>query len=70
MSTEDIEEWLDTWVEDHLAHGAHDLDAAVALCLKEAEAIGLSAEALIRAARGDLAAFLAEEGEAIRQAGV
>ncbi|GBQ12978.1 hypothetical protein [Swaminathania salitolerans] len=68
MRAEDIEEWLDSWVETHYA-ALTDRDEAARLCLDAASRDDIPERGLLAAAGGDLAAYLEEEAEAIRQSG-
>jgi len=70
VSPEDIDEWLDSWIEAHLAHDSDaghdgDMDAFAALCRRDAALAGISERGLMAASGGDLAAYLAEEAEAL-----
>lgn len=67
LSPDDLDEWLDSWVEANLTVGDAPIEALADQCLIEAQAAGITQEALRRAVGGDLAAFLAEERDAIRE---
>lgn len=69
MTPEDVGEWLDRWVEDHLAVGSFDPQIAAALCRTQALEAGISDAQLTEAVQGDLAAFLAEEQADIQAPG-
>ncbi|GBQ61616.1 hypothetical protein AA103196_0085 [Ameyamaea chiangmaiensis NBRC 103196] len=69
MTPDDIDEWLECWVEDHLAGHANagdpTIDALVARCIADAAHAGIGEAALRSACGGDLRAFLADEHDAI-----
>jgi len=67
MNAEDIDEWLDDWIETHLVHAAGDADfvALTERCRADAAADGIGERALMAACGGDLAAWLAEEAGSI-----
>lgn len=67
MTTEDIDEWLDSWIETHHAHWDSP-EKAVGFCIAAAAEAGISESDLSAAAGGDLALYLQEEGEAITEA--
>jgi len=64
MTSEDIDEWLDSWIEAHHVQWGTPEEAAKA-CLLAATLDGISERDLSAAAGGDLVGFLREEGEAI-----
>ncbi|AQS87566.1 hypothetical protein AA101099_2804 [Neoasaia chiangmaiensis NBRC 101099] len=68
MTAEDVEEWLDNWIENELVAPGVDIPGAVQACRTAAQAAGISDAALTRAAGGDLHAHLAEEHAAISNA--
>ncbi|GAB6854971.1 hypothetical protein [Asaia astilbis] len=67
MTSEDVDEWLDSWVEAHYQNWDTPENAAKA-CLAEAASAGISERDLNAAASGDLAAYLQEEAAAIAEA--
>ena len=67
MTGEDIDEWLDSWIEAHHQNWGEP-SQAVAACLADAEKSGINPRDLNDAANGDLATYLQEEAEAIAEA--
>ncbi|AOX17342.1 hypothetical protein [Kozakia baliensis] len=67
MNAEDIDEWLDSWIEDNYER-FEDPNQAVSLCLKDASATGIAEADVVDAAGGDLAAHLIAESMAIAEA--
>ncbi|GBQ95723.1 hypothetical protein ACFFGF_05645 [Asaia lannensis] len=67
MTSEDIDEWLDSWIEMHHAHWGSP-EKAAGLCIAAAAEAGISERDLNAASGGDLALYLQEEGEAIAEA--
>ncbi|GBR03394.1 hypothetical protein HW511_08225 [Asaia siamensis] len=67
MTSEDIDEWLDSWVETHHQHWGTPEQAAQA-CVAAAGEAGISERDLNSATGGDLAAYLEEEAAAIAEA--
>jgi len=67
MTGEDIDEWLDSWVENHHLSWGTPRQAAQS-CLAEAARAGISERDLNAATGGDLVAYLEEEAAAIAEA--
>lgn len=67
MVGEDIDEWLDSWIEANHAGWGTPEDAA-ARCLADAAQAGISERELTAASGGDLVPYLQEEGAAIAEA--
>jgi len=67
MTGEDLDEWLDSWVEEH--YQSWDApDQAAQACLSAAMKAGIAERDLNAATGGDLAAYLEEEAAAIAEA--
>ncbi|GBQ85064.1 hypothetical protein [Asaia krungthepensis] len=67
MTSEDVDEWLDSWVEaNHTQWGTPD--QAVQACVAAAGLEGITERDLNTASGGDLRTYLQEEGEAIAEA--
>ncbi|WP_336946620.1 hypothetical protein [Asaia sp. HN010] len=67
MTSEDIDEWLDSWVEAHYSSWGTP-DQAAQACVAAANEAGIAERDLNAATGGDLAAYLEEEAAAIADA--